>query len=84
MIKKINPNEIQHGGEHYKKLDVSPWDVIDSFPLEQRIGAYRGNAVKYILRMGHKDNSLLEVKKAIHYLEKLRDVLEEQIEHSND
>ena len=81
---KKDPAEIQHGGEHYKKLNVSPWDVIDSFPLEQKVGAYRGSAIKYILRMGLKDDSILEINKAIHCLEKLRKVLEEQIEHSNN
>ena len=72
-----DPDQIQYGGEHYKKMTVSPWDVIDSFPREQRIGAYRANAIKYLLRMGSKDDSVLEIKKAIHYLRKLVKVLED-------
>jgi len=72
-----DPDQIQYGGEHYKKMTVSPWDVIDSFPREQQIGAYRANAIKYLLRMGSKDDSVLEIKKAIHYLRKLVKVLED-------
>tara|TARA_R100000234_G_scaffold39286_2_gene23330 strand:- start:5460 stop:5729 length:270 start_codon:yes stop_codon:yes gene_type:complete len=89
MTKKDNsilqdPDKVQYGGEHYKQMTISPWDVIDSFPLEQKVGAYRANAIKYILRMGAKDDQILEVKKAIHYLRKLKKVLEENVKHPND
>jgi hypothetical protein len=79
-----DPDQIQYGGEHYKKMTVSPWDVIDSFPIEQKIGAYRANAVKYLLRMGSKDDSILEVKKAIHYLRKLVKILEDDAKLSDN
>ena len=75
---KMSANDKQVGGNHYKDMGVQPWDVIDSFPLEQRIGFYRGNAMKYIMRMGSKDESIREIKKAQHYLEKLIETLEEQ------
>ncbi len=67
----------QEGGDHYKALDVQPWDVIDTWPLEQRIGFYRGNALKYVMRMGAKDEEATEIAKAMHYLEKLMEVLED-------
>ena len=71
-------NDTQHGGDHYKKMGVEPWDVVDTWPLEQRIGYYRGGALKYIMRMGSKDESLQEIRKAEHYIQKLLEVLENQ------
>lgn len=65
----------QEGGDHYVAMSVQPWDVIDSWPLEQQIGYYRGNAIKYLMRLGSKDAEGQEVAKAAHYVEKLREVL---------
>jgi hypothetical protein len=67
----------QVGGTHYRNMDVSPWDVIDSWPREQRIGAYRAGALKYLMRMGSKDESPQEIAKGIHYMEKLLDTLQQ-------
>ena len=67
----------QYGGTHYKEMGVQPWDVVDTWPLEQRIGAYRHGALKYVMRMGTKDENVQEIKKAVHYLQKLIEVLEE-------
>lgn len=66
----------QVGGDHYKGMGVEPWDVVDTWPLEQRIGAYRHGALKYLMRMGSKDEQLQEIKKCGHYIEKLIEVLE--------
>lgn len=68
----------QIGGTHYKQMTVQPWDVVDGWPLEQRIGYYRGNALKYLMRMGSKDQDAQEVAKGRHYIEKLLEVLQEQ------
>jgi len=73
-------NDRQEGGQHYKKMGVEPWAVVDTWPLEQQIGYYRGGALKYIMRMGTKDESIQELKKAGHYIEKLVGVLS-QHEH---
>lgn len=67
----------QEGGSHYTEMDLQPWDVVDSWPPAQQIGYYRGNAIKYIMRLGKKDDPLQEAKKARHYLDKLISVLEE-------
>lgn len=67
--------DTQVGGTHYKAMGVEPWDVIDTWPLDQRIGYYRGNALKYIMRMGSKDEQLQEAKKGLHYQEKLVETL---------
>lgn len=72
----MSARDTQVAGTHYKTMNVQPWDVVDTWPIEQRIGAYRHGALKYILRMGTKDESAQEIKKAIHYLEKLVEVLE--------
>ena len=69
------PSFRQVGGEHYKKMAVQPWDVVDTWPLDQQIGAYRAGALKYVMRMGSKDESVQEIGKGIHYLEKLVEVL---------
>lgn len=70
-------NAKQIGGDHYKNMGVEPWDVVDTWPIEQRIGAYRHGALKYLMRMGSKDEQLQEIKKAGHYIEKLLEVLGE-------
>jgi hypothetical protein len=68
----------QVGGTHYKAMAVQPWDVVDGWPLELRIGYYRGNALKYLMRMGSKDHELQEVEKCRHYVDKLIEVLRER------
>ena len=71
-------NARQVGGDHYKAMGVQPWDVVDTWPRDQRIGYYRGGALKYLMRMGSKDESPLEVAKGQHYIQKLLEVLNEQ------
>lgn len=67
----------QHGGTHYVDAPMQPWDVIDAtFTPEQQIGYYRGNVIKYAMRLGSKDERALEAKKAAHYAEKLAERLE--------
>ena len=53
----------QVGGDHYKRLPIQPWEIIDACGL----GFYEGNALKYLLRK--KDNRIQDLEKAIHYLE---------------
>ena len=72
----MKANDVQVGGSHYKSMGVEPWDVVDTWPIEQRIGAYRHGALKYVMRMGTKDENIQEIRKSIHYLQKLVEVLE--------
>ena len=72
-------NAKQVGGEHYKKMGVQTWDVVDTWPIEQQIGYYRGNALKYTMRLGSKDDEIQEAEKGIHYLEKLVEVLKRRL-----
>ena len=76
LVRKAKANEKQVAGTHYKDMGVEPWDVVDTWPIEQRIGAYRHGALKYLMRMGSKDEQLQEIKKCGHYIEKLIEVLE--------
>ena len=68
-------DERQHGGDHYKKMGVQPWAVVDTWPLEQRIGYYRGGVLKYIMRLNDKDDRADNAGKAAHYAQKLCEVL---------
>lgn len=74
-VKKKLASARQVAGDHYKKLAVQPWDVVDTWPIEQQIGYYRGGALKYLMRMGSKDESAQEIAKGQHYIEKLLEVL---------
>ena len=71
-------DQLQFGGDHYKTMEIEPWNVIDTWPLEQRIGYYRGNALKYLMRLGRKDEELQEAQKAEHYARKLIETLLER------
>jgi hypothetical protein len=71
-------NAVQVGGDHYKSMGVEPWNVVDTWTREQRIGFYRGGALKYIMRMGSKDESPVEIAKGQHYMQKLLEVLREE------
>ena len=77
-VESPKANDRQVGGDHYKAMGVQPWDVVDTWPREQRIGYYRGGALKYLMRMGSKDESPMEVAKGQHYIQKLLEVLNEQ------
>lgn len=60
-------NDVQIGGEHYKKhKGYEPWDVVNAWNL----GYLDGTALKYIARWRDK-NGIQDLKKAIHFLEKL-------------
>ena len=77
-IADLSANATQIAGTHYKDMSIQPWDVVDTWPLEQRIGYYRGCALKYILRMGAKDERAQEIRKAEHYCKKLAETLEKE------
>ena len=56
----------QVGGNHYKDKKLQPWDIIDALDLN----FYEGNALKYLIRYKEK-NGVEDLKKAIHYIEKI-------------
>jgi hypothetical protein len=71
----MSARDEQYGGKHYKEMKVQPWDIIATWPQAQQIGFYRGNALKYVMRAGSKDNPLQEIQKARHYLDRLIELL---------
>lgn len=56
--------DTQVGGDHYKRLAMQPWEIIDALDLD----FYDGNALKYLLRWRTK-GGVEDLKKAIHYIE---------------
>jgi hypothetical protein len=70
----VSADEIQIGGEHYKKK-VQPWDAMEAWmtPEEFR-GFLKGNALKYLARCNDK-GGLQDILKARHYLDKLAEVM---------
>jgi len=62
-------DEKQISGNHYKKLNPEPWNVITAWNL----GYLDGTALKYIARWRDK-GGLDDIRKAIHFLEKFIEV----------
>jgi len=62
----VSANEIQVGGDHYKRHKYETWDVI----LDWELGYLDGNAVKYLSRWRHKGR-VNDLRKAAHYIQKL-------------
>ena len=75
IAKRSDAMQKQIGGSHYKDRTIQPWDVVDTFDHAQAIGFYKGNAIKYIMRAGSKGPAREDYEKAVHYLEKLLEVL---------
>jgi len=59
------------GPGYYKRGSIEVWDFI----RDQQLNYHLGNAIKYICRAGHKDDTLADLDKAIHYLENEREFL---------
>jgi hypothetical protein len=67
---KIMDKEMVNHPSHYGGGD-NPYEaikVIDAWDLDKDF--YLGNAVKYLSRAGKKDNVVQDLKKAIWYIEK--------------
>ena len=68
-IKQSGVQLKQIGGNHYLNK-IQPWDIIDSWELN----FYEGNILKYLLR--DKNDRIEDLKKLIHYAEKLLSIEE--------
>ena len=62
----VRADHHQVGGSHYSKKAIQPWAVIES----NGMGFFDGNALKYLMRYRDK-GGVEDLKKAIHYIEKL-------------
>ena len=71
-------DDLQIGGDHYKDMGVQPWAVMEAvLTREEFIGFLKGNAIKYAMRQGKKQDSN-DTGKAKHYMQKLQEVLHGQ------
>lgn len=62
----------QIGGDHYKRLNIQPWDAMKAWMSPEEFkGFLRGNVIKYLARAEHKGAEKEDLKKAAHYLQKL-------------
>mgnify|MGYP000004596711 CR=1 FL=1 len=69
-------NDKQVAGNHYQKYgNIQPWDVV----LAWNLGYLEGTALKYIARWQDK-GGINDIKKAIHFLEKLVETEEAKAE----
>jgi hypothetical protein len=69
-------SDVMVGGAHYQATQVQPWDVIESWMHEDQDGFEAflwGNALKYMHRYRRKGAPIQDIKKAIHYLERLEE-----------
>lgn len=65
-ISKSSANAKQVAGKHYKDNLIQPWDYI----YANNLCYFTGNCVKYVSRWKDK-GGVDDLRKAIHYLEKL-------------
>lgn len=71
----MNADDKQVGGNHYKDMPVQPWAVMQAvLTPEEFIGFLKGNVIKYSMRQGKKEGSTDDAEKALHYLQKLREI----------
>lgn len=74
---KPSANTRQVGGDHYAKKAIQPWDAMECWmSRDEFTGFLRGNIIKYIARAGSKEDAILDIKKALHYTQKLIEVME--------
>lgn len=71
----MKADDKQVGGNHYKDMTVQPWAVMQAvLTTEEFIGFLKGNVIKYSMRQGKKEGSTDDAEKALHYLQKLKEV----------
>lgn len=76
FMAELSANERQVGGTHYKSMPIQPWDVMEVvLTREEFIGFLKGNYIKYAMRAGNKGDPLEDANKALHYKQKLEEVL---------
>lgn len=74
--KPLHADDRQVGGDHYKKMTVQPWTLMETVMSRiEFIGFLKGNIIKYSMRQGRKEGADTDGEKALHYLQKLQEVL---------
>lgn len=72
--------DTQEGGDHYKRMGVQPWEAFEAWlTLEQHQGYLLGTAIAYLARFnseGVGKGGIIDVKKAIHCLQRMVEISE--------
>ena len=63
------PNAMQVGGTHYQ-TEYQVWDFVENYGL----GSLEHAIIKYVCRWHEKGNVIMDLEKAIHYVDKLIDL----------
>lgn len=76
----MSANDTQVGGDHYHNKSIQPWDAMRAWMSPEAFQGYlRGNVIKYVARCEDK-GGIEDLRKAKHYLEKLLEVLEADLD----
>lgn len=66
----------QVGGDHYSRLDITPWEYMEVVLTPEEFRGYlKGNVIKYLSRSKNPEE---DMRKAEHYARKLVEVLDKQ------
>lgn len=69
----MNINERQVGGDHYKNMKIDVWEFLEANLSQEEFSGYlKGSIIKYLMRK--KYDSLEDLLKAQHFLEKLIEI----------
>ena len=76
--KKKEDEDPVNNPSHYNMLDVEAIDLIEmSMTKIEFLGYLKGNALKYVIRYKHKGNPKEDLGKALRYLEKLKEKVDD-------
>lgn len=75
MLKRADKkaSERQVGGDHYKRMEPQPWDVVLAWERQGAIGHCEATAIEYLARWRRK-GGMDDLRKAVHWIEKLIEV----------
>ena len=68
--RRVHPNAMQVGGDHYVQTEYQVWD----FTEKHGLGGLEMCVVKYLCRWREKGNGVMDLEKAIHFVDKLIDL----------
>ena len=76
----MSANDRQEGGDHYKKMSIQPWEAMEAWATDEQFSGYLLlTAIAYLARVnsvGVGKGGKVDVKKAIHFLEKWVEVVD--------
>jgi hypothetical protein len=79
VIKEVKADDAQVDGDHYKNMNMQPWEVMELVLTEEEfVGYLKGNIIKYTQRDGKKIGAAKDGAKALHYKQKLLEIKQER------